>query len=177
MHKYTYITMALAPIACMSSWATPEAAATTAIQSALSEMTTLVNQSAQKDVPAIVSELDALLARTTPGILASLEPLTNEQRMAVIGNIMQAPEIGGLMESVGRLQESPAAAAITPIVDGDADPMTFAATQTLQTKVKVVDICANLLKIALGLGIDTPEVQALFGSTEESGGETGCSAE
>ena len=47
---------------------------------------------------------------------------------------------------------------------GEADPAAMAAAQPMKTKFQVVDICANLLKISIGLGVDSPTVQAALGS-------------
>lgn len=162
MNKYTYIALALAPMVCITAQATPEEAAQTTIKAAITNLTTQLADAKNKDLPTLISELDALLSRSTPEILATLEPLTDEQRLAVITGLMQAPELSALMAAVESLNESKAAASVMPAIGGATDPASFAASMPLKTKLQAVDITANLLKIALGLGIDSPTVQSAF---------------
>lgn len=167
MNKYTYIALALAPMACITAQATPEVAAQTTIKAAITNLTTQLADAKDKDLPTLISELDALLSRCTPEILTSLEPLTDEQRLAVITGLMQSPELGALMAAVEPLGESKAAATVMPAIGGETDPASLAASMSLKTKLQAVDITANLLKIALGLGIDSPTVQGAFFPTSE----------
>lgn len=167
MNKYTYIALALAPMVCITAQATPEEAAQTTIKAAISNLTTQLADAKDKDLPALISELDALLSRCTPEILTSLEPLTDEQRLTVITGLMQSPELGALMAAVEPLSESKAAATMLPAIGGEADPAGLAASIPLKTKLQAVDITANLLKIAFGLGIDSPTVQGAFFPTCE----------
>lgn len=164
MFKYTCLALALAPAVCMTAQANPEVNATTTIRAAISNLAAVAANSQTKDLPTVISEIDALLSRSTPEILSTLEPLTDEQRVAVITALMQAPELAQLMESLEPLMSSPAAAELMPVMAGEADPAAMAAAQPIKTKFQVVDICANLLKISIALGVDSPTVQAALGS-------------
>ncbi len=163
MFKTTCLALVLAPAVCMTAQANPEVAATTSIRAAIGHLAAVAADSQTKDLPTIISEIDALLSRSTPEILASLESLTDEQRVAVITALMQAPEIAQLMGSLEPLMASPAAAELMPVMAGEADPAAMAAAQPLKTKLQVIDICANLLKISIALGVDSPTVQAALG--------------
>ena len=176
MNKYTYFAMALAPAVCMVAQATPEVAALDSIKSAMRDLTTLVSTSQEKDLPALVADLDSVLAAAVPGILTQLEPLTDEQRLSVIQGIMQAEEVGQLMEGMAPLCEGKAAATIMPAVSGEADPVALSASLPFKTKLQVVDISSNLLKLAIGLGIDSPAVQQMLGGLM-GGGEDECEME
>lgn len=162
MNKYSFFALALAPMVCMTVQATPEDDAAGAIKATMSNLTTLVKEGTAKDLPTLISELDALLSRDTPYILTQLEPLTNEQRKNVIIALSGSPEFMGLMEVAVLLQQSQAANELMPVIGGVIDPQTYIAGTPLKTKLQVIDICANLLKISLGLGIDSPEVLSLF---------------
>lgn len=162
MNKHTFFALALAPMVCLTVQATPEDDAATAIKATMSNLTTLVKEGTQKDLPTLISELDSLLSRSTPHILTQLEPLTNEQRRNVITALYGSPEFMGLMEVAALLQQSQAANELMPVIDGIIDPHQYVAGMPLKTKLQVIDICANLLKISLGLGIDSPEVMSLF---------------
>ena len=162
MNKYSFFALALAPMVCMTVQATPEDDAAGAIKATMSNLTTLVKEGTAKDLPTLISELDSLLARATPNILTQLEPLTNEQRKNVIIALSGSPEFMELMEVAALLQQSQAANELMPVIGGVIDPQTYIAGTPLKTKLQVIDICANLLKISLGLGIDSPEVMSIF---------------
>lgn len=158
MNKYACMALALAPVVCMSSYASDEVAAQDALKGAISELTTLVSTSKDKELVTLVDELDALLAKVTPDILAKLEPLTDEQRMMIIGSLAQAPELAALMEASQPLGESKAAATLAPIVSGE-NPAAAAELLPYASKIKLIDIVANLTKIAIGLGADKMGLQ------------------
>lgn len=160
------------PALCMSVQATPETAAQDAIKGAIVNLSDCAAASSDKDLPTLISEVNTILTNVTPGILTALEPLTNEQKVTVIQAIMTSEEIGKLAEATAPLSESKAAATVMPAVAGEADPMSLTADMTMQTKLQVIDIVANIAKIAIGLGVDTPAVLEMF-----MGGEEDCPAE
>lgn len=163
MNKYTYFALAMAPVVCMTAQATPEVAALDSIKAAMSELTTLVSTSQDKDLPTLVADLDAVLAAAMPGILAQLEPLTDEQRMSVIQGMMQSEELSKLAEGAAPLSEGKAAATLMPAIAGEGDPVALSASLPFKTKIQVIDIASNLLKLTIGLGIDSPAVQQMLG--------------
>ena len=150
--------LALAPVACMSSYASDEVVAQDALKSAISELTAVVSNAKDKELVTLVDELDALLSKVTPDILARLEPLSDEQRMMIIGTLAQAPELVALMEASRTLEESKAAATLAPLVDG-GNPAAAADVLPYGSKMKLIDIVANLTKIAIGLGVDKMGLQ------------------
>ncbi len=153
MNKFACMALAFAPVVCMSSYASDEVAAQNALTSAITELTTVVSASKDKELVTLIDELDALLAKVTPDILVRLEPLNDEQRMLIIGSMAQSPELSALMETAQALPESKAAATLAPIVSGK-NPTAAADVLPYASKIKLVDIAANLTKIAIGLGID-----------------------
>lgn len=171
MNRYTCFALALAPVVCMTAQATPEVAALDSIKAAMRDLTTLVSSSQEKDLPTLVADLDAVLSAAMPGILTQLEPLTDEQRLSVIQGLMQAEELGKLIEGAAPLAEGKAAATIMPAVAGEADPVALSASIPFKTKLQVVDITSNLLKLAIGLGIDSPAVQQMLGGLMGGGDE------
>ncbi len=175
MNKHVFFAMALAPVVCMTAQATPEVAALDSIKAAMRNLTTVVSSAQDKDLPALVAELDAVLSAAVPGILTQLEPLTDEQRLSVIQGLMQAEELGQLVEGAAPLAEGKAAATLMPAIAGEADPVALSASLPFKTKVQVVDIAANLLKLAIGLGADSPAVQEMFGAL--MGGDEECAPE
>lgn len=171
MTKYTYMALALAPMVCMTVQASPEVAAQDTIKAALTQLTARLNGAQEKDLPTLIAELDAQLSASTPAILQALEPLTNAQRASVIQGLMAAPELQALAAAAAPLGEGQAAAAIMPAIAGDADPAELAASLPYKTKMQVIDVAANLLKICIGLGIDSPEVHGMFFPSEADMGE------
>lgn len=168
MNKYTYIALALAPVACMTVQASPEVTAQDTIKAALTQLATQLSGSQEKDLPTIVAELDSLLASCTPGILQALEPLTAEQRSTVLSAIMQAEEINAFAAAAAPLAEGKAAATVMPAVAGEGDPMELVTSLATRTKIQIVDITANLLKIGLALGLDSPAIlESFMGEAEE----------
>lgn len=158
MNKFACMALALAPVVCMSSYASDEVAAQDALKGAISELTTVVSGAKDKELVTLVDELDALLAKVTPDILAKLEPLSDEQRMMIIGSLAQAPELTALMEASQPLGESKAAATLAPILSGE-NPAAAAEVLPYASKIKLIDIVANLTKIAIGLGADKMGLQ------------------
>lgn len=174
MNKYTYIALALAPMACMTVQASPEVTAQDTIKAAVTQLSTQLSGAQDKDLPTIVSEIASVLSSCTPGILQSLEPLTNEQRMTVVSSLMASEEMNALAMAAAPLAEGKAAAEVMPAVSGEGDPMALVATLSSKTKIETVDIVANLLKIGIALGLDTPELLESFmgaGEEEEPCGE------
>ena len=175
MNKYTYIALALAPVAGMTVQASPEVTAQDTIKAALTQLATQLSGSQEKDLPTIVAELDSLLTSCTPGILQALEPLTAEQRSTVLSSIMQSEEINALTASAAPLAEGKAAATVMPAVAGEGDPMTLVTSLTPQTKMQMVDITANLLKIGIALGLDSPAIlESFMGGSEEEEEAPAC---
>lgn len=164
MNKYTYMALALAPMVCMSSYATDEVVAQDALKGAITELTAVVSDSKAKELVTLIDELDALLSKVTPDILTKLEPLSDEQRMTIIGSLAQSPELAALMEASQTLNESKAAATLAPIVSGE-NPAAAADVLPYASKMKLIDIVANLTKIAIGLGADKLGLQ--MASAEE----------
>lgn len=179
MTKYTYMALALAPMVCMTVQASPEVTAQDTIKAALTQLTARLDGAQDKDLPTLISELDAQLSASTPAIVQALEPLTNEQRLSVMQELMSAPELNALVAAAAPLSEGKAAAALMPTIIGEADPQELAATLPFKTKLQVIDIAANLLKICIGFGIDNPAVHGMFMPSmpgDGSGADT-CDAE
>lgn len=174
MNKYTYIALALAPMACMTVQASPEVTAQDTIKAAVTQLSTQLSGAQDKDLPTIVSEIASVLSSCTPGILQSLEPLTNEQRMTVVSSLMASEEMNALAMAAAPLAEGKAAAEVMPAVSGEGDPMALVATLSSKTKIETVDIVANILKIGIALGLDSPELlQSFMGSGEEEAAPCG----
>lgn len=167
MNKYTYMALALAPMVCMTVQASPEVTAQDTIKTALTQLTARLDGAQDKDLPALISELDAQLSASTPAIVQALEPLTNEQRLSVIQGLMSAPELNALVAAAAPLSEGKAAAALMPTITGEADPTELSSALPFKTKLQVIDIAANLLKICIGLGIDSPAVHGMFMSADD----------
>ena len=168
MNKYAYITLALAPMACMTVQASPEVTAQDTIKAAITQLTTQLSGAQDKDLATLVADLDAVLSSCTPGILQALEPLTAEQRMNVMAAISEAAEMGALAEAAAPLSEGKAAAVVMPAIAGEEDPMALVNTLSYKTKIQLIDITANLLKISIALGLDSPAILGSFtGEGEE----------
>ena len=170
MNKDTSIALALAPMACMTVQASPEVTAQDTIKAAVTQLSTQLSGAQDKDLPTIVSEIASILSSCTPGILQSLEPLTNEQRMTVVSSLMASEEMNALALAAAPLAEGKAAAEVMPAVSGEADPMALVSTLSSKTKIETVDIVANLLKIGIALGLDSPAMlESFMGSADEEG--------
>lgn len=158
MNQYACMALALAPAVCMNSYASDEVVAQDALKGAIVELTALAESAKDKELVTLVDELDALLSKATPDILAGLEPLTDEQRMLLLGSLAQAPELAKLVEAAQTLNESKAAATLMPLMMTE-NPAAAADVLPFASKMKVIDIIANLTKIAIGLGADKMGLQ------------------
>jgi hypothetical protein len=81
---------------------------------------------------------------------------------------MESEEMNALAMAAAPLAEGKAATEVMPAVSGEGDPMALVATLSSKTKIETVDIVANILKIGIALGLDSPELlQSFMGSGEE----------
>ena len=82
--------------------------------------------------------------------------------------ISEAAEMGALAEAAAPLSEGKAAAVVMPAIAGEEDPMALVNTLSYKTKIQLIDITANLLKISIALGLDSPAILGSFtGEGEE----------
>ncbi len=165
MNKYAYMALALAPVVCMNAYATPETDAQETVKSAITELTTLVSNAGDKELVILVDELDALLAKVTPEILNKLEGLDDAGRMMLVSSLAQSPELAKLADAAAPLSNSKAATTLAPIVGGE-NPAAAADLLPYRSKMKLVDIVANITKIAIALGADKMAA-AMAGADED----------
>ncbi len=164
MDKNTFFALALAPAVCMTAYADNATTAQDTLKGAIVELTELTKASTDKELEPLIAELHALLTKVTPGILTALEPLTDEERMSILGALSGSPELASLMQAATPMSESKAAAAIMPLMKS-TNPTTAVDAVSYTAKMQLVDIVANLTKIAIGLGAD--KMVALMGSCDE----------
>lgn len=153
MNKFIVTSVLLAPLACMNAYADREAAAEEAMRGALVELSAVAQQAMHKELVPLIGELHAALHPKTEGILHALTALTPEERMVLIANISQSPEMAELIQAVAPLDKSKAAATIEPLMQGK-DAAALAAILTTTAKLQLIDIMADLSKIAVALGAD-----------------------
>ena len=154
MNKNFFTALAIAPAFCMSVYADATTDATAALTGAVSELTPVVTNAKDKELVTLIDELHTVLTNVTPNILNKLEPLTEAERMQVIGAISASQELANLMVAAESLNESKAAATIMPVMMSES-PTAAANLLPYGSKMKLIDIVANLTKIAVGLGADT----------------------
>lgn len=164
MDKNTFFALALAPAICMTAYADNATTAQDTLKGAIVELTELTKASTDKELEPLIAELHALLTKVTPGILTALEPLTDEERMSILGALSSSPELASLMQAAAPMSESKAAAAIMPLMES-SNPTTAVDAVSYTAKMQLVDIVANLTKIAIGLGAD--KMVAMMGSCVE----------
>lgn len=164
MDKNTFFALALAPAICMTAYADNATTAQDTLKGAIVELTELTKASTDKELEPLIAELHALLTKVTPGILTALEPLTDEERMSILGALSGSPELASLMQAAAPMSESKAAAAIMPLMES-SNPTTAVDAVSYTAKMQLVDIVANLTKIAIGLGAD--KMVAMMGSCVE----------
>ena len=70
------------------------------------------------------------------------------QKVTVINNVKQSPELKKLIETIAGAQESPLVR-----VTAMTGPEKVAQQMSLDTKMKIVDIAANIAKITVALGV------------------------
>ena len=166
MNKHTFSALFLAPVVCMNVYADNATVAQDTLKSAIVELTELTNNSKDKELEPLVADIHALLAKVTPGILSALEPLTDEERMSVIGALSQSPELAALMQAVEPMSESKAAATLMPMVASE-NPAEAVNSISYACKMQLVDIVANITKIAIGLGADKMAAVMACGMEQE----------
>ena len=166
MNKYTFSALLLAPMVCLTAYADNATTAQDTLKGAIVELTALTNSSKDKEPEPLIADIHALLTKVTPGILCALEPLTDEERMSVIGALSQSPELAALMQAAEPMGESKAAATLMPLVSGE-NPAAAADAISYGSKMQLIDIVANITKIAIGLGADKMAAMMSCGMEQE----------
>lgn len=169
MNKFIASALFLAPMVCMNVYADNTTVACDALKGAVVELTTVAQNAKDKDLEPLIGELHGVLNKTTPGILAALAPLTPEECGNVIGMLSEAPELGALMQAVQPLSEGKAAATVMPMIANE-DAAAAAKTISTPAKLQLIDIIANLTKVAVALGADQMAAEMM------SCGENTCGA-
>lgn len=165
MNKNTFFALAMAPAICMTAYADNATTAQDTLKGAIIELTELTKASTDKELEPLIADLHALLEKVTPGILTALEPLTDEERMSILGALSGSPELAALMQAAEPMGESKAAAAIMPMM-GNNNPAAAVDSISYTAKMQLIDVVANLTKIAIGLGAD--KMAAMMGSCDET---------
>ena len=92
--------------------------------------------------------LAASLRSSPPGLVAALGDLDEAQKVTVINNVKQSPELAKLIATIDGAQKSPLVLATAM-----TGPEKVAQQMSLDTKMKIVDIAANIAKITVALGV------------------------
>ena len=139
---------AVVPALVLSSCSTPEESATSEVVDCLSSLTELMVDVQDEDLATAIDELHSFLESETPGLVAALGDLDEAQKVTVINNVKQSPELAKLIATAGSLQNSPLVVS-TAMVGQEK----LAKGMSLETKMKIVDIAANIAKITVALGV------------------------
>lgn len=153
MNKYIVSSLFLAPMVCMNVYADNMTVAQDALKGAVVELTTVAQNSKDKDLAPLIGEVHAVLDKATPGILSALAALTDEERMNLIMGLGQMPELANLEAATQPLSESKAAATVMPLFAGSDATVAITSISTA-TKLQLIDIIANVTKIAVAMGVD-----------------------
>ena len=148
MKTFAYLGFAVVPAIVLSSCSSPEESATADVVDCLDSLTELVHDVQDEDLTTAIDELHSFLEAETPGLVAALGDLDEAQKVTVINNVKQSPELAILIATIKGAQES-------PLVQATAmtSPEKVAQQMSLDTKMKIVDIAANIAKITVALGV------------------------
>lgn len=148
MKTFTYLSFAVVPALVLSSCSSPEESATADVVDCLSSLTELVKDVQTENLETAIDELHSFLESETPGLVAALGDLDEAQKVTVINNVKQSPELANLIAAINAAKASPLV--LTTTMTG---PDKVAQQMSLDTKMKIVDIAANLVKITVALGV------------------------
>ena len=154
MNKYIWLSLAAAPIVCLSSCSSPEQAGSTDVITTIKQLTELMNNSKSATTPQVVAGVHAIITKAAPSIIESFSAMTDEQKVAAIKAIAESPELAALMEAASSMQASPAVTSVMPAFMNDRAAAKVVEELPLETKMQTVDIAAAVIKIALAIGVD-----------------------
>lgn len=157
LKKIAFVAFAAVPALVFTSCSSPEEAATDSVKDVIVDLTELLDDNKSESLEDIIDELHGFVADVTPDLIDEFEDLTVEERVAVIKSIAESEEAKKLVPVVMALSGNDSIQKLSATaMSGDS---TGVAAMPLETKMQAVDICANLVKIAIALGIDDPKVQ------------------
>lgn len=157
LKKFAFAAFAAVPALVFSSCSSPEEAATDSVKDAVVDLAELIEDNKSESVEDIIAEINDYLADVTPDLIAEFEDLTEAERVAVIKNIAQSEEGKKLGAAFQSLQDNESLGKLlSTAMFGDTSHV---AALPLETKLQAVDICANLVKLAIAIGVDSREVQ------------------
>ena len=157
LKKFAFVAFAAVPALVFTSCSSPEEAATDSVKDAVADLAELSEDNKSESIEDIIDELNDFFADVTPELIEEFEDLTDAERVAVIKNIAQCEEGKKLITAFSSLEGNESLAKLVPsAMSGDTSKV---AELPLETKLQTVDICANLVKLAVAIGVDRPEVQ------------------
>ena len=157
LKKFAFVAFASVPALVFSSCSSPEESATDSLKDAVADLAELIEDNKSESVEDIIAELNDFFADVTPDLIAEFENLTDAERVAVIKNIAQSEEGKKLVAAFQSLQGNESLGKLVPTaMMGDTSHV---AALPLETKLQAVDICANLVKLAVAIGVERTEVQ------------------
>lgn len=165
MKKFTYLAVAATSALVFTSCSSPEEKATDAVKDTLEDLTELVNENKDEDLETAIDELHSLLEKRTPQIISALEDLSDAERVTFINNVVNLPEVKTLTMTVMSAANSPVALSAAKLSD---DPAAADAVLPMESRMKLVDICANLAKIGVALRLEREDVRDAFKKASSS---------
>ena len=157
MKKFAFAAFAAVPALVFTSCSSPEESATDSVKDVLVDLTELIKDNKSACIVDLVDELHAFVEDVTPDLMSDFEDLTDAERAAVIVNVLKSDEGKKLVAELESLSTNESLLkVVNKAMNGKVDS---AADLPMETKLQAVDICANLVKIAVTLGIDKPSVQ------------------
>lgn len=163
MNRYTYLALAAVPAICLS--ACSESSQPTTVSAIdpnvfIAELATTLETNKNADLPTYINALHKLMQKNTPGVIKSLAAMTDEQKITLIQQIPSSESASKIIATAITMQNSKVAETISLIV---ADKNTAKVNISLESKLQFVDISADIIKIAIALGVDKPQIQEALG--------------
>ena len=157
LKKFAFVAFAAVPALVFTSCSSSEESATSAAKNVVEDLTELVKDNKSASVIDMVAALHEYVEEETPDLIAEFEDLTDAERAAVIVSVLKSDEGKKLLAEIEALSANESVAKVVgkAMSSGPEELSDF----PLETKLQVVDIAANVLKVAVTLGIDKKEVQ------------------
>lgn len=157
LKKFAFAAFAAVPALVISSCSPSVESTSDDVKDVLVEIAEILDDNKNESIEDIIDELNDYIADVTPDLVETIAELSPQDRAAVVASLKDCEEFKKFQTAAAGLQSNPQVMKIAgTAMMGDTSAVTEI---PLETKLQMVDIVANLVKIAVAFGPDNPEVQ------------------
>ena len=161
LKKCALLAFAAIPAFVFSSCSSSEESATSAAKNVVEDLTDLVKENKSASIIDMVAALHEYVEEETPDLVAEFKDLSDAERASVIVNVLKSDEGKKLIAELETLSANESVAKV--VGEAMSNGTENLAEFPMETKMQIIEIGANVLKVGVSLGIDKAAVQKAVG--------------